>query len=469
MSEKYRIIQKLDAGGMAEVYKGIQDSGQGIERLVAIKRVLPHLAKNQKFVEMFLDEARLSMNLNHANVVHLIDLGRSADTYFIVMEFIDGTNLKAIVEYFRNQGRTVPVEQAIFLCSQICSGLGYAHDLRNPVTGKALGIVHRDISPPNVLVSRQGEVKLVDFGLAKASNQISKTDQGVVKGKFSYLSPEAALGETVDRRTDIFAVGIILWEFLAGKRLFYGETDFQTVELVRKAQIPSLSTLNPQVSPELDDIIRMSLARDPENRYQTAHDFGDALTQYLFSHKLKVTPYDIGRLIEDILSAKAAKSSNDGGNLIHDLIQEELFKFNSIADDEEEENKKANAPKSSESLIDPRSDWGDLFNAESSGSLPATKSQLGQNLANQIQGGGDGLAALLEPEKAMATSGHPVVQTNGASNNTPATNNAATNNATNKQDLSTSSAKPSSNAAIYIILVLLLVLGGVGAFALKLI
>src|SRR5262245_54083611 len=195
MSEKYRIVQKIDAGGMAEVYKGIQSSVGGVEKLVAIKRVLPHLTKNQKFIEMFLDEARVSMHLSHTNIVQVFDLGQSTETYFIVMEFIDGTNLKSLAEGFKAQGRTMPVEQAVYIAMQICEGLAYAHELRNPVTGKPLNIVHRDISPPNILISRQGEVKLVDFGLAKAASQVEKTDPGVVKGKFSYLSPEAANGK----------------------------------------------------------------------------------------------------------------------------------------------------------------------------------------------------------------------------------------------------------------------------------
>jgi eukaryotic-like serine/threonine-protein kinase len=388
MSEKYKIVQKIDAGGMAEVYKGLQDSGQGIEKLVAIKRILPQLTKNQKFIEMFLDEARVSMHLNHANIVQVFDLGQSSETYFIVMEFIDGTSLKALIDYFKNQNRTIPVEQAVYLCMQICEGLEYAHSLRNPVDNRPLNIVHRDISPPNILVSRQGQVKLVDFGLAKAANQISKTDQGVVKGKFSYLSPEAALGQDVDRRTDIFAVGIVLWEFLAGKRLFYGETDYQTVELVRRASIPSLSALNPQVTPDLEEVVRNALARDPNARYQTSREFGEELNNFIINNRMRVTPYDIGRLVEDVLSWRAASSGQKeaGRELIHDLIQDELLKFNSLGENESKEQTKpsgAGGP-----LIDPR-EWANLIGSSDSS----------QNLSPVVSAEhSGGLADILEPD-----------------------------------------------------------------------
>jgi serine/threonine-protein kinase len=276
--------------------------------------------------------------------------------------------MKTMGDYFKTQGRVMPVEQAIYLCMQICEGLAYAHDLRNPVTGKLLNIVHRDISPPNVLVFRRGEVKLVDFGLAKVASQVEKIDSGVVKGKFSYLSPEAASGQEVDRRTDVFAVGIILWELLAGKRLFFGETDFQTVELVRKAHVPSLTALNPQVTPDLEEIIRTGLARDVDSRYQSARDFGDALAQYLFTRGLKVTSYDIARLIEEILAYKAAKAVREEPSLIHDLISEELLKFSSIGDNKDGTGKEQ--PRNpGKDLIDPR-EW--LLDAgETQDPLPA--------------------------------------------------------------------------------------------------
>ena len=173
--------------------------------------------------------------------------------------------------------------------------MAYAHDLIHPETGERLGIVHRDVSPANVLISRNGEIKLADFGLAKAASQVESTDPGVVKGKMSYLSPEAARGENVDQRADIFSVGILLYEMLTGKRLFYGDTDYQTVELVRNAKIPPIATQNPEVEPEFEEICRKALARRTEDRFQTATDLQDALAHYLFSRGLKMIQRDIAR------------------------------------------------------------------------------------------------------------------------------------------------------------------------------
>ena len=324
---------------MAEVYRGIAESAVGgLKKSIAIKKILPSLTKNKKFISMFLDEARVSMHLQHANIVGVFDIGMADTAYFIVMEFVDGANLKTIIESLRRQNRRFPLAQCLYIMMQVCNGLHYAHEATDPETGRALGIVHRDISPPNILLSRRGEVKLVDFGLAKASSQLESTDPGVVKGKFSYLSPEAASGKEVDRRADIFAVGILLYELLTGKRLFYGETDYQTVELVRQARVPAISAQNPEVTPELEQIIRKALARDLSQRYQTAADLQDALAQYLFSQRLKVTSRDVEKLVQECLAEKQRSQpkpepqKRNDGTLIDELINEEILKFTSIDD-----------------------------------------------------------------------------------------------------------------------------------------
>src|SRR5690554_63755 len=186
---RYQVIERIDAGGMAEVFKANSTSLQGFQKLVAIKRILPNLTQNQRFVRMFLDEAKVSLHLNHTNTVQVFDLGIADGTYFIVMEFVDGTNLKKVLDFQQRERLTMPVEQAVFIAIEVCKGLTHAHD-KHDQAGKPLGIVHRDISPPNVLISRAGEVKITDFGLAKAKSQAEHTDPGVVKGKFGYLSPE---------------------------------------------------------------------------------------------------------------------------------------------------------------------------------------------------------------------------------------------------------------------------------------
>jgi serine/threonine-protein kinase len=322
---------------MAEVFKGVAESLQGFRKNVAIKRVLPSLTKNAKFITMFLDEARLSLFLQHANVVQVFDIGHADDTYFIVMEFVDGVDLKAILEWRRRIGRRLTIGQTIYIIMEVCKGLAYAHDLVHPETGERLGIVHRDVSPANVLISKNGEIKLADFGLAKAASQVESTDPGVVKGKMSYLSPEAARGENVDQRADIFSVGILLYEMLTSKRLFYGDTDYQTVELVRNAKIPPIAAQNPEVEPEFEEICRKALARRTEDRFQTATDLQDALAHYLFSRGLKMIQRDISELVRACMEDQATQSS--GGKVkragaIDTILHAELDAFTSVEFDD---------------------------------------------------------------------------------------------------------------------------------------
>ena len=329
--QRYRVIERLEAGGMAEVFIGEALSVQGFKKRVAIKRVLPHLAQNENFIGMFLDEARLGARLNHANIVSVFDIGAADGTFFIVMEFVDGCNLKKVIEVCRQQGRTIPLKEAIYICMEACRGLSYAHELIDD-EGRDLDIVHRDVSPPNILISKRGEVKMTDFGLAKATTQLEKTDPGVVKGKFSYLAPEAAEGEHVDARADLFAVGIVLWEMVAGRRLFLGETDYQTVKLVQQANVPRLSQLNPDVGADFETVLDRALAKDPRKRFQSAREMGDALADYLFSHQLKVTSYDIANLVKGTVAEAARATRNRQQSIIDKLIQEELLRFTSLDD-----------------------------------------------------------------------------------------------------------------------------------------
>lgn len=330
--QKYNIIKKLDSGGMAEVWKGKATSMRGFEKLVAIKRVLSELAKKESFITMFLDEARLSLHLNHANVVQTFDVGSSDDAYFIVMEWVDGINLKGVLESLTLSGVRLPIEQAIFISIEVCKGLYHAHRRSTP-DGEPLNIVHRDVSPPNVLISREGEVKLVDFGLAKAATQAFSTDQGMIKGKFSYLSPEAAWGKPLDERADIFAVGAILWEMLAGRKLFEGKSNKETVLMVREAQVPSLEPYNPYVDEQLMSILRRSLAREPEERFSTAKELAQALSKYLCEHRLFVTSYDISSLIEGTMAERAIDNTINP-SMMDDIgvLEEQLVQFTSLED-----------------------------------------------------------------------------------------------------------------------------------------
>jgi serine/threonine-protein kinase len=327
--QRYRVIDRLEAGGMAEVFRGEALSVQGFKKQVAIKRVLPHLAQNKSFIRMFLDEARLGARLNHANIVTVFDIGAADNTYFIVMEFVDGANLKSTLEALKKQGRKPTLQEVLYIGMEICKGLSHAHSLHDD-SGNALNIVHRDISPPNILITRNGEVKVTDFGLAKATTQLEKTDPGVVKGKFSYLSPEAALGQPVDARTDVFAVGILMWESLAGRRLFLGDSDYETVKNVQRAEVPTLQGVHEQVDSELDALLHKTMARDPEERFQSAQELGDAIADYLFRHRLKVTSYDIARMMQSVVAARASDRRRKDSSIIDQLISDELLAFTSL-------------------------------------------------------------------------------------------------------------------------------------------
>ena len=327
--QRYQIVKKIDMGGMAEIFLGKALSIEGIEREVAIKRVLPSLSKNSKFLQMFLDEARVSMLLNHACIVQVFDVGRSGGTYFIVMEYVDGFNLRRIFQKASEVGYRVPLELACYAMMEVCKGLAHAHEKTNS-EGEHLHIVHRDLSPPNILISRHGEVKITDFGLAKALTHVSVTDPGIVKGKFSYLAPEAADGKPVDHRADIFAAGICLWEILSNRRLFLGKDDMETVDMVRRAEVPSLTALNPQVTHEFERVLSRALTRDPRKRYTSAREFGDALANYLFSNNLKVTSYDLASLVQRLFGADSAITIESPEERIGTLIQEEILNLSML-------------------------------------------------------------------------------------------------------------------------------------------
>ncbi len=332
--QRYRVIEKIAAGGMAEVYRAESAGLEGFKKTVAIKRVLPHLSKKKEFIGMFLDEARLSATLSHSNVVQVFDIGVGDDTYFIVMEFVDGANLKAIIDHRRKQGVPLTAEMACLIGLRICEGLSYAHEARDAL-GQPLGIVHRDVSPPNVLVTAHGEVKVVDFGLAKANSQLESSEPGVIKGKFSYLSPEAALGETVDHRTDIFATGIILWEMLTGRRLFLGDTDLATVRQVQAAKVDPPSKYARGIPRELEHVLGQALARDPRTRYQTARELGRDLNRILFETKRPVSSFDIAGLVTEVRESerRARGARPKQQTLIGSLIQDAMMSFTSLQDE----------------------------------------------------------------------------------------------------------------------------------------
>jgi len=304
---KYLLIDLISVGGMAEVFKAKVLGVSGFHKIVAIKRILPSFSEQKEFVNMFVDEANIAGELHHHNIAQIYDLGKIDGTYYISMELVDGKDLRAIFDRLKNIQKPIPINMAAYICEKVLAGLDYAHNK----TGSAhmeMNIVHRDVSPPNILISYNGEVKLVDFGIAKAAGKISKTQAGVLKGKFGYMSPEQVRGLTVDPRSDLFSVGVVLWEMLAGKRLFVGENDYDTLEKVRHAEIENPRTYNPQAPEALADIAMKALQRDLKKRYDSAESMRRDLQQYLYKLTPPFTYHDASGWMQEIFSVELAES-----------------------------------------------------------------------------------------------------------------------------------------------------------------
>ena len=279
---KYYLLERINVGGMAEVFRAKAYGVEGFERLVAVKRILPNIAEDQEFIKMFVDEAKIAVQLSHANIAQIFDLGVVDSSYYIALEHIHGRDLRAIFDRSRQLGEPMPIAQACFIVMKISEGLDYAHNKRDQ-SGRELGLVHRDVSPQNMLVSFEGEVKVIDFGIAKAAGKGNKTQAGILKGKFGYMSPEQVRGLPIDRRSDIFSAGIVLYELLTGERLFVGESDFSTLEKVRNVEILPPSTYNRKIPDELERIVLKALAKDVDDRYQNAIDLHDELQAFVYT------------------------------------------------------------------------------------------------------------------------------------------------------------------------------------------
>jgi serine/threonine protein kinase len=280
---KYLLLEKISVGGMAEVYKAKEFGADGFERLLAVKRILTSISEDEVFISMFIDEAKIAGQLNHPQIAQIFDLGKVDGAYFIAMEYVGGKDLKAIWERMVRVGEKVDVFLVCYIVMRICEGLQYAHTKRD-AAGNELHIVHRDISPQNILISYEGETKIIDFGIAKAQNKTNETQVGVLKGKVSYMAPEQVRGLHIDHRADVFSLGIVLYELLTLQRLFLGESDFDTLEKIRKVEMSPPTLYNPFIPRELEDIVLKSLARSPDERFQDASEFRDALERFLRSH-----------------------------------------------------------------------------------------------------------------------------------------------------------------------------------------
>lgn len=283
---KYLLLEKLATGGMAQLYRAKIIGVEGFEKFIAIKQILPHLAHEDELITSFIDEAKLAALLNHQNVVQIYDFGSMENSYFITMEFLHGKDLRAVNAKAREKAAPVSLENALYMISKVCAGLDYAHNLKD-FQGKSLNIIHRDISPQNVFLTYQGDVKIVDFGIAKAASQSTITQVGMIKGKVAYMSPEQAAGKVIDHRSDIFASGILLYELVAGGRMFKGDDTLQILSKVREAEFTPLGTLKGGLPDKLYDIVAKALAKEPEDRYQSCADMQADIEECIFRLNLR--------------------------------------------------------------------------------------------------------------------------------------------------------------------------------------
>lgn len=298
---RYVIVDPIAVGGMAEIYRARRaNSGEGADRIIIIKKVIANLSNNPEFIEMFEEEIKITVGLTNPNIIQIYDYGKVADQYFMAMEYVEGKNLRQFVKRLADMKSMFSIDMSCFIISQVCHALAYAHNFKDRLTGKNLGIVHRDISPQNVMISYDGAVKLFDFGIAKAKSANESTQAGVIKGKPSYLSPEQINGEELDGRSDIFALGIVLWELLTAKRLFVSDSDVAVLKMIQSAKIEPPSTYNPAVPQQLDAIVLKSLARDKTKRYQTSEEFQRDLHKFLYAFNAGFNPADLSYYAQEL-------------------------------------------------------------------------------------------------------------------------------------------------------------------------
>lgn len=315
----YRLLDRVAVGGMAEVFKAKRSGVEGFEKVVALKRILPHLSENQEFLTMFVDEAKMVAGLTHPNIVQIYDLGKIETSYYIAMEYVHGHDLRSIVKRTRHKGLRMPLDLSLRVVSQVCAALEYAHRKKDE-RGKPMEIVHRDVSPQNILIAFEGNVKLADFGIAKAATKASKTERGALRGKLLYMSPEQAWGRAIDHRSDVFSLGLVLYEMVTEQKPFQGADSEATIlELVRKCVITPPRSVNPRVPEALDRVIMKALARTPEERYQDAGQMQRGIEKIL-RERPPVTARDLARFLELLYDkgeregSDAQEAGEDGGD-----------------------------------------------------------------------------------------------------------------------------------------------------------
>ncbi|MFO0555136.1 MAG: protein kinase [Polyangiaceae bacterium] len=297
---RYRVVEEIGVGGMASVHLGRMDGPGGFQKWVAIKRIHPNLVEDDQFVDMFLDEARIAAGINHANVAQVFDLGKDDGTYWIAMEYLHGEPLRELMRRCEERNQRISPDIAARVCADAAEGLHAAHELRGK-NGQLLGLVHRDVTPHNLFITYEGYTKVVDFGIAKVADRLSETRAGTLKGKLAYMSPEQVRGQDdVDRTTDVFALGVVLWELTTGHRLFRMDTDLDTLEKVQACVVPPPSTLVPGYPIELESVVMKALAKKKPERFQTAREFSRALNMYLQRRGMLIGPEEVSAFVREL-------------------------------------------------------------------------------------------------------------------------------------------------------------------------
>ena len=321
---KYTLIRKLATGGMAELFLAIQKSVAGFEKLLVIKRILPSMNQDRAFIEMLLHEARIAATLSHPNIVQIFDVGQYDGQYFIAMEHVHGEDLRSIVRQMKKKDvLEFPLEHALAIVLGMCAGLSYAHE-KHELDGSALNIVHRDISPQNVVVTFTGDVKIVDFGIAKSDTRIGEqTKSGKLKGKVPYMSPEQARGENIDARSDVFSTGVMLFELTTGKRLFKGTSEYETLRLICERDYPRPSDIRSDYPPDLEPIVMRALAKDANDRYQSAREMQADLEDFVRRHQIAVSHIALNQFMQSLFEDKLAmqKEALLQGKQLADIIE----------------------------------------------------------------------------------------------------------------------------------------------------
>ena len=344
----FEIVRKLARGGMAEIFLARTRGPSGFEKLVVLKKVLPKYAGKDRFVQLFLEEAKLAASLDHPNIAQVYDIGMIDGSYFFTMEYLHGQDVRSILHRTWRTGERFPIEHAVQITRHVASALHFAHEKQRS-DGALLGIVHRDVSPSNIIVTYDGATKLLDFGVAKTAASTVKTRTGALKGKISYMSPEQARGAPLDRRSDIFSLGIVLWEMVTTQRLYRGENDLATLQLIINHPAKSPRAVRPDCPPELERIVMRALADDLRARYATAEQLVTDLDELAREHKLKQSPTALAATMNQLFAPELAAwrearangvpladHLHDAGDMTTPVSESEFIELDALLEDDDE-------------------------------------------------------------------------------------------------------------------------------------